>query len=71
MLVNRILRSVYFWLVIAGLGLLLLLSKGGASKLAKIVKILATLFVRLLDLFFALFNLKIERVKNFVEASEM
>lgn len=71
MFVNKILRSVYFWLAIGGLGLLLLLRKGAASKALKIFKILGSLLLKLLDLIFALFNLKLERLNYFEEASEL
>ena len=64
-----ILRSVYFWLAIGGLALLLL-SKGGASKALKIIKILGTLFRKLLDIFFALLNFKLEKIMYFDEGKE-
>jgi len=66
----KILKSFYFWLAIGGLGLLFLLKKGAASKALKILKILGSLFMQLLDLIFALFNLKIERLTYFEEPSE-
>lgn len=71
MIVNRILRSVYFWIVIVGLGLLFLLRKGAASKALKITKLLGTLLIKLVDLIFALFNFKIQKVMNFEESKEV
>lgn len=71
MIVNRILRSIYFWLAIGALGLLLLLRKGAASKALKIIKILGSLLMKLVDLFFALFNLKLERLTYFGEIDEV
>ena len=71
MFINRMIKSVYFWLIITGLGLLLLTRKGAASKALKIIKILGSLFLKLLDLIFALFNLKLERVMNFEKTSEI
>lgn len=67
----KILRSVYFWLAIGGLGLLLLLRKGAATKALKLIKLLGSLFLKLLDLIFAVFNLKLERVMNFEERKEV
>jgi len=63
----RILNSLYLWLAISGLIFLLWISRGDFSKLIKVFKILGSLFMKLLDLFFSLFNLKIERVKNFYD----
>ena len=71
MIFIKILGSRYFWLLIAGLSLLLLLTKGGISKLTKIIKILREALLKILDLIFALFNLKIERLQNFQEATEI
>lgn len=66
-----ILRSFYFWAAIAGLGLFFFTKKGAASKALKITKLLGTLFMKLLDLAFAVFNLKIERVGFFEESKEV
>lgn len=66
----KILGSRYFWFLIAGLIVLVLLTKDSFSKLTRLIKLLGILFQKLLDLFFALFNLKLERVMNFEEASE-
>lgn len=71
MFVNRILRSVYFWIVIAGLGLLIFTRKGATSKALKIISLLRTLFMKLLDLIFAVFNLKLERLTYFEDAKEV
>jgi len=71
MFVNKILGSAYFWLAIAGLGLLFLLRKKTASKALKIIKLLGSLLLKLLDLFFALFNLKLERLGFFEESKEV
>lgn len=65
-----ILKSIYFWLAIGIFALLIWLTKGSLSKITELFKLLGTLFMKLLDLIFALFNLKIERVVNFEEASE-
>lgn len=66
-----ILRSVYFWAALGILTLIIWLIKGQPLKLIKIAKVLGALFMRLLDLFFALFNLKIERLTYFEEPSEI
>lgn len=71
MFVNKILRSVYFWIALGGLAILLLLTKGGFSKLIKILKLLGTALLKILDIIFALFNLKLERVMNFEEIKEV
>ena len=71
MIFIKILGSKYFWLLIAGLSLFLLFTKGGISKLTKIMEILGKAFLKILDLVFALFNYKIERFTNFEEASEL
>lgn len=71
MFVNKILGSVYFWLAIGGLGLLLLLRKGAASKALKIIKILGSLLLKLLDLVFAVFNLRFTKIMNFEEIKEV
>jgi len=65
------LRSLYFWLAIGILGLLVWFTKGKPSKLIEIFKLLGSLFMKLLDLIFAVFNLKIERLTNFEETSEI
>lgn len=70
MILIKIFGSRYFWLLIAGSSLLLLLTKDGFSKLTKIIKILGDALLKILDLIFALFNLKIERLTYFEEASE-
>ena len=70
MFVNKILGSVYFWLAIGGLGLLLFTRKGVASKALKIIKLLGSLFLKLLDMIFAVFNLKLERIMYFDETKE-
>jgi len=67
----KILRSFCFWLVIGSLALLIWLTKGRISKLIAIFKVLGSLILRLLDLIFAVFNLKIERLQNFQEAVEI
>jgi len=67
MFVNKILSSVYFWLAIGILGLLVWITKGKPSKLIEIFKLLGTLFQKLLDLVFAVFNLKIQRIGLFEE----
>lgn len=71
MFVNKVLGSAYLWLALGGLGLLLLLRKGAASKALKIIKILGSLLMKLVDLFFALFNLKLERLTYFSEIDEV
>ena len=71
MIFIKLLRSRYFWLLIAGLSLLLLLTKGGFSKLIKFYKILGEALLKILDIIFAVFNLKLERLTNFQEATEI
>lgn len=66
----KLFRSFYFWATIGGLALLVWFTKGRASKLIAIFKVLGSLILRLLDLVFAVFNLKIERLTYFDEASE-
>ena len=70
-IILKLFRSFYFWASIGSLALLIWLTKGQPSKLIKIANVLGTLFMRLLDLFFALFNLKIERLTYFEEISEI
>lgn len=70
MFINKILKSIYFWLAIGGLGLLLLLRKGAASKALKILKLLGSLFLRLLDMIFAVFNYRLEKLTYFEEPSK-
>lgn len=66
----EILKSIYFWVVIGILGLLIWLTKGRPSKLIAIFKVLGDLLLKLLDLIFAVFNLKIERLEYFENTSE-
>jgi len=70
MIFIKILSSKYFWFLIAGLSLLLLLTRGGFSKLTKFYKILGEALLKILDIIFAGFNLKLERFTNFEETSE-
>jgi len=71
MIFIKILRSRYFWFLIAGLTVLLLFTKDGFSKLIKVIKLLGTLFQKTLDLTFGLFNLKFNRITNFQETTEI
>jgi len=71
MIFIKIFGSKYFWLLIAGLSLFLLLTKGGFSKLTKFYKILGEALLKILDVIFASFNFKIQKVMNFQEASEL
>jgi len=71
MFFNRLLKSFYFWIVVGILGLFILITKGKPSKLIAIFKVLGNFILKLLDLIFALFNLKIERLQNFQEATEI
>lgn len=66
----KILKSIYFWIVVGILGFIIWLTKGRLSKLIAIFKVLGSLVLKLLDLIFAVFNLKLERLTNFEEASE-
>ena len=71
MIFIKLFGSKYFWLLIAGLSLFLLITKGGFSKLTKIMEILGKALLKILDMIFALFNFKLEKLTNFEEASEV
>ena len=67
----KILKSFYFWAAIGSPALLVWLTKGRPSKLIAISKVLGRLILKLLDLIFAVFKLKVERLTNFEETSEI
>lgn len=60
-IVNRMLRSVYFWVVIAGLALIFWLAKGNVSKVVKVIKLLGDLVVQLLTIFLGVFGIKFKK----------
>jgi len=70
MFVNRALRSVYFWAAIAGLGILLFTRKEAPTKALKLIKLLGSLLLKLLDLFFAVFNYRLTKIMYFDESKE-
>lgn len=59
-----ILKSIYFWLVIGILGLLIWTTKGSLSKITEILKVLGKLLLNILDLIFCVLNMQIKEAYN-------
>ncbi|MBA7669809.1 hypothetical protein ES703_77943 [subsurface metagenome] len=68
MFVNSLLKSKYFWAVIAGLVLIFWLARWDASKAWKVIKLLGKLAINLFALFLGLFGLQFKKILDGVEA---
>ena len=61
-------RSIYPWIAVAVLALIVWMVKGNVSKMKEIFKLLAKLIMKIVDLFCELFN--IQFIKYFQEIEE-